>query len=86
MTMFTRKFVKLPIKTFDREHMELTGEELIMDTYEMVNPFHIQSYRPSDENRGKAVNVTFKDGSNMLIYMSINNFEKTLDEHIKINS
>jgi hypothetical protein len=84
--MFTRKFVKLPIKTFDKEHMELTGEELVVDTYEMINPFHIQSYRPSDENRGKAVNLTFKDGSSILIYMSINNFEKTLDEHVKINS
>ena len=86
MIMFTRRFVKLPIQTFDREHMDLTGEELVRDTYEMVNPFEIKSYRPSDENRGKAVNVTFKDGSNILVFMSINNFEKTLNEHININT
>lgn len=83
--MFTRKFIKFPIKTFDKDHMELTGEELIVDTFEMINPFQIQSYRPSDENRGKAVNVTFKDGSNILVYLSINTFEKTLNEHIGMN-
>lgn len=79
--MFSRRFVKLPIKTFDKEHLELTGEELTKDTYEMVNPFNITSYRPSDENNGKAVHLTFKDGTTLLVYLSIQTFEKIMNDH-----
>lgn len=82
--MFTQRFVKLPIKTFDKDHLELTGEELTKDTYEMVNPFQIQSYRPSDENGGRAVHVAFKDGSSLLIYLSISSFERLLNDHTSV--
>lgn len=77
--MFTKRFISLPIKVYDKAHMDLTGEELTQDSYEMVNPFFIGSYRPSNENNGNAVHVTFKDGSTMLIYLNIEEFENKLN-------
>ena len=79
--MYTNRFIKLPIKVYDKTHMDLTGEEITMDSFEMINPFFIGSYRPSTENNGNAVHVTFRDGGTMLIYLPINEFESTLNKH-----
>jgi len=62
--------------------MELTGEEITQDSYEMINPFFIASYRPSSENNGNAVHVTFRDGGTLLIYKHIDDFENSLNNHV----
>ena len=79
--MFSRRFIKVPIKVYDRDHMELTGSEIAKDTYEMINPYRIESYRPSDENAGNCINISMQSGATMLVYMSIREFEKALDKH-----
>jgi len=79
--MFSRRFVKLPIKVYDRDHMELTGAEIAKDTFEMINPFRIESYRPSDENNGNCINISLQSGATMLIYMNIREFERMLDKY-----
>jgi len=79
--MFTQRFIKLPIKVYDTDIKELTGNEVTKDTYEMINPFTISSYRPSDENNGNATHVTFNNGGTMLIYLGIKSFERALNEH-----
>lgn len=84
--MFTHRFVKLPIKLYDMEHKELTGMEIIKDTYEMVNPFEIMSYRKSGENNGNCVTITFKNGEHMLIYLNIRDFEMKMNEHFSIKN
>lgn len=81
--MFTNRFIKFPIRLYDTEHKELTGEELTKNTNIYINPFEIISYRPSDENDGNCVFVTLKNGDTLLIYMSMNRFEQTLNEHMK---
>jgi hypothetical protein len=83
--MFTQRFVKLPIKLYDVDHKELTGAEITKDTYQCINPFEISAYRPSDENEGICTHVTFKNGEHMLIYLHISDFEKTLNDHMKIS-
>ena len=47
--MFSTKFVRLPIRVHNKDQNELMGTDLEIDTYEMVNPFTISSYRPSVE-------------------------------------
>lgn len=84
--MFTQRFIKLPIKIYDKDHFELTGEEVTQDSYQMCHPFSISYYRPSTENDGKATHIGFKDGSTILTYMSIKEFEKILNEHSSISS
>jgi len=79
--MFSRRFIKVPIKVYDRDHMELTGSEIARDTYEMINPYRIESYRPSEENNGNCISISMQSGSTMLVYMHIREFEKALDKH-----
>jgi len=78
--MFSTKFVRLPIKVHNKDQNELLGTEMEIDTYEMVNPFTISSYRPSVEPEGMTY-VSFKDGSGMMVYMDINEFEVLMNNH-----
>lgn len=79
---FSERFVRLPIKIYDKTHLELTGEEITLDSYEMINPMNISSYRPSIDGNDACVHVTFKDGSSMMIYLDIEKFEKIMDEFL----
>jgi hypothetical protein len=78
--MFSTKFVRLPIRVHNKDQNELMGTDLEIDTYEMVNPFTISSYRPSVEPEGMTY-VSFKDGSGMMVYMDINEFEVLMNNH-----
>lgn len=72
--MFTTKFVKLPIKVYNKDEQELTGKASMTDSYEHVSPFFISSYRESVDPPG-AVSISFKDGTSMLVYMTLEEFE-----------
>jgi len=79
---FTDRFIKVPCKEFDIAHKNLTGNEILRDTFEMVNPFEIASYRPSyslEEPDIERVNITYKSGDTTLVYMSFREFEKLLN-------
>ena len=76
--MFTQRFVKLPIRLYNQEMESLTGVNEEFDTYEMVNPFNIMSYRPSKDPDGFTY-VTFKNSTGMVVYMDIDDFEKLLN-------
>lgn len=78
--MFSTKFVRLPIRVHNKDQNELMGTDLEIDTYEMVNPFTISSYRPSVEPEGMTY-ISFKDGSGMMVYMDINEFEVLMNNH-----
>lgn len=78
--MFSDKFVRLPIRVHNRDQNELMGTDLEIDTYEMVNPFTISSYRPSIDPSDMTY-VSFKDGSGMMVYMNIKEFEHLMDNH-----
>lgn len=79
---FSKRFVRLPIKVYDKTHLELTGEEITIDSYEMINPMSIASYRPSNDGDVTCVHVTFKDGGSIMIYLDIERFEKIMDEFL----
>ncbi len=76
--MFTKRFIKMPIKLHNRELEEMTGQHQEIDGYEMVNPFNIASYRPSVEPEG-CTYITFKSGDGMIVYLQIEEFENLLN-------
>jgi len=78
--MFTTKFIRLPIRVYNREMMDVAGVSEEIETYEMVNPFHISSYRPSQEPEGFTY-ISFRDGTGMMVYMEIGEFERYMDSH-----
>lgn len=78
---FTDRFIKFPIKCFNQEQFELTGVQSETDSFQMINPLHIASYRPSIDEHGYAVHVNFKDGTSILIFQSIEEFESILNKY-----
>jgi hypothetical protein len=78
--MFSDKFIRLPIRVYDKGMMDMVGVTQEIPTYEMVNPFHISSYRPSQEPEG-CTYISFKDGTGMMVYMEIKEFEDYMDSH-----
>lgn len=83
--MYTlEKFIKFPIKIYNEEESAITGSQQKFSSYEMVNPFCIARYRPTwDEDDADCVCVSFKDGTNILVYMTINEFESILNNYFK---
>jgi len=43
--MFTDRFIKFPIKIFNREQKDLIGKEDLEWSYEYILPMEISSYR-----------------------------------------
>lgn len=78
---YTDRFIRMPIKLLNQDHFDLTGDEITTDSYLMLNPLNISSYRPSMENGGDATQVSFKDNSSVLIYLKINLFEEIINKH-----
>lgn len=78
---YTDRFIRFPIKLFNQEEYDLSGEEITTDSYMMINPLHIASYRPSMEENGNATHVSFKDGSTNLVYVRIDLFEEIINKH-----
>lgn len=83
--MFTNRFVRVPIKVYNRDMMDMSGMSEELDTYEMINPFHISSYRPSVEPEA-CTYISFRDGTGMMVYMEIGEFETYMDSHKIFNT
>ena len=83
---FTERFIKLPIKCFNQEQYELTGVQSDADSFQMTNPMHIASYRPSIDDNGAAVHINFKDGTSILVFYTIEQFESILNKHYNYDS
>lgn len=84
--MFTKRFIKIPIKVYSIEQKELTGKENCEDTFMKLNPFEICYYHPSgiddnDENFG-CTKIDLKNGNSVICYLSIIDFENLLNGFI----
>lgn len=79
--MFTDRFIKVPITVYNREVKELTGNEgELMESWEKINPFEIQAYRPDIDNENETI-VTIKNREPFSVYLSVEAFEKLLNNH-----
>lgn len=83
--MYTiNRFIKLPIKIYNEQDAELTGKQDKLDSFEMINAQYIYRYRPTwDEDDLNCVCVTFKDGTNILVYLSMQEFEEQLNNYFR---
>lgn len=79
---FTDRFITVPIKVYNIAEKELTGKENSEDSYEKIDPFEIASYRPtwdSEFPEQKCCGVTYKSGSTLVVFLSIEYFEEILN-------
>ncbi len=80
---FTDRYIKVPIKLFDKQIKELTGKYESEDSYLKINPFEIVKYRQSWDDGSEIVCVTDKLGDATLVYLTLNEFETLLNNHQK---
>lgn len=79
---FTDRFIKLPVRIYDKKAKDLTGVEDLEDSWEKINPFEISNYRPaypSEDEELNCTNVMLKNGEAILTYLSVPEFEKLLN-------
>lgn len=80
---FTDRFIKVPIRVYDKKHKELTGEEISEDEFMKINPFEIVSYRTTVDDLQPDIPITCikeKNGDTTLVYLHLDEFEKLLNE------
>lgn len=74
---FTDRFIKV----YNTRLKEITGEEgELTKSWEKINPFEIQSYRPDIEEPDELI-VTVKGRDAFTVYLSVEAFEKLLNNH-----
>lgn len=84
MNKFTDRFIKLPVKIFDRKMQELTGKSEDEESFIMINPFEIFKYRPTWDNDDTSQNeitaIVDKTGEVTLVYLTVKEFEELLNK------
>ena len=79
---FTDRFIKLPIRLYSEKMKDLTGVEDSQDCEVRVNPFEICEYhQTSDESGVPGILVYLKCGETFMVYLSLEDFEKRLNQH-----
>jgi hypothetical protein len=84
--MFTDRYIKVPIRVYNVEEKELTGKENTVDSWMMLNPYCIESYRPSTDENGNGEPYTIvvqKSGDSTTVYLTVQEFEKMVNEFHK---
>ena len=84
---WTDRFIKVPTKEYNVKHKELTGHEILRDSFENINPLDISSYRPActdEEPDMKYVTISLKNGNSTLAYLSIEQFEDLMNNRDQI--
>ena len=83
---FTDRFLKIPIKIFDRKEAEITNNPVYEDSWMKINPFEISDYKltfDKENDNQECTYLSMKNGSGMYVYLTIEEFENLLNEHQK---
>ena len=79
--MFTDRFIKLPIRIYDRKREELTGQKEQEDRQCAVLPSQIEHYHGSEDEGEEVVQLVMKSGKSFFVYLSCEEFERQLNKH-----
>lgn len=81
---FTDKYVKLPIKVFNTEQKELTGNAELFDSNMYILPSEISNYKITEDDEDELreiVHLKLKNGDSFYVYLTLKQFCETLDKH-----
>ncbi len=84
--MFTDRFIKVPISVYNIKEKELTGKEILEDSWFKFLPFELAGYRPTyDDNFSDKdyTTIILKSGDTTTANIPPEEFEKLLNEHQK---
>jgi len=80
---FTDRFIKIPIKVYNKAQADLVNKIEYEDSWMKISPFEISEYKPTQDEENEnydCVYLVMKSGSGVFVYMSINEFEALLNE------
>lgn len=83
---FTDRFVQFPVKMINRTQADLLGSDKVesYDVLTQVLPMDICEYYPStDDKDEEVVQLYMKNGRSFFVYLTIQQFEKLLNDHGK---
>ena len=81
---FTDRFIKLPAKLYSEYIKDLTDKEQCEDCTISLLPFEIYEYHEmEDDNEVPGVLIYLRSGESFMIYLSLADFEKALNNHFK---
>lgn len=76
---FTDRFLKVPTKRHSPDE-NLYGLKLpMLDSFQNIDPWDISSYKPSSDYKN-ATSIYFKNGRDILAFLSVTEFEAFLNE------
>ena len=81
---FTDRFLKVPIKIYDRAQAEVMGKAEYEDSWMKINPFEISHYKPTEDKENDnqiCTYVMMKQGDGFFVYLSPDEFEKLLNSN-----
>ena len=83
--MFTDRFIKVPIRVYDKSHHDMTGKYGDMrEAWTRINPMEIMEYREGFNKEEEVyVNLVFKNGTDFNCYMTMEAFETLLNSRDK---
>lgn len=85
--MFTDRFIKVPVDLYNSKDADMVGynEDTKEGATEMrINPFEVSHYRSSEDDKEDILNKTLvhmKNGDSFHVSITIEKFEKLLNEH-----
>ena len=91
---FTDRYIGIPTKIYDGDQRELLGtpekDMEMVDVVTKINPFKIESYRPSisrdvefTPDNTDTVSIYMESGEGHIAFMRIEEFEKLLNDFSK---
>ena len=78
--MFTDRYIKVPIKTYSETLKRVMDQPPLKDETARIDPYEICEYFPCEEDDEQAVSVHLHSGHSVIVYMSIEEFEKLLNK------
>ena len=82
---FTDRFIKIPIKIYDKKQAELVDKVEYEDSWMKINPFEISEYKPTEDKENDNCECTYvvmKNGTGVYVYLTIPEFESLLNNFL----
>lgn len=83
---FTDRFIKLPIKIYNKKDAEVMGKAEYEDSWMAINPMEVCTYKPTVDLENEvyeATYLTLKNGDGFYVYQTIKEFEELLNNYNK---
>lgn len=81
--MFTDRFLKVPTDLINEKQKDLTGNDNAYEAFTHILPMDVCEYHETSYEGVYGTQIFFKNGRGFMINISVEEFEKLLNNHQK---